>query len=70
MKGMIYMARDQKIPVTFKLPDGDVVSLITWEFVLDKLQQNLNPTVTKLGEINNHLKQIDNRLAEMIEEQQ
>lgn len=70
MKGMIYMARDQKIPVTFKLPDGDVVSLITWEFVLDKLQQNLNPTVTKLGEINNHLKQIDDRLAEMIEEQQ
>lgn len=64
------MARDQKIPVTFKLPDGDVVSLITWEFVLDKLQQNLNPTVTKLGEINNHLKQIDDRLAEMIEEQQ
>ena len=70
MKGMIYMARDQKIPVTFTLPDGDVVSLITWEFVLDKLQQNLNPTVTKLGEINNHLKQIDDRLAEMIEEQQ
>lgn len=67
MKGMIYMARDQKIPVTFILPDGDVVSLITWEFVLDKLQQNLNPTVTKLGEINNHLKQIDDRLAEMIE---
>lgn len=64
------MARDQKIPVTFTLPDGDVVSLITWEFVLDKLQQNLNPTVTKLGEINNHLKQIDNRLAEMILEQQ
>lgn len=70
MKGMINMARDQKIPVTFTLPDGDVVSLITWEFVLDKLQQNLNPTVTKLGEINNHLKQIDDRLAEMIEEQQ
>ena len=70
MKGMIYMARDQKIPVTFTLPDGDVVSLITWEFVLNKLQQNLNPTVTKLGEINNHLKQIDDRLAEMIEEQQ
>ena len=64
------MARDQKIPVTFTLPDGDVVSLITWEFVLDKLQQNLNPTVTKLGEINNHLKQIDDRLAEMILEQQ
>lgn len=64
------MARDQKIPVTFTLPDGDVVSLITWEFVLNKLQQNLNPTVTKLGEINNHLKQIDDRLAEMIEEQQ
>lgn len=70
MKGMIYMARDQKIPVTFVLPDGDVVSLITWEFVLDKLQKNLNPTVTKLDEINNHLKQIDDRLAEMIEEQQ
>ena len=66
MKGMIYMARDQKIPVTFVLPDGDNVSLITWEFVLDKLQKNLNPTVTKLGEINNHLKQIDDRLAEMI----
>ena len=60
------MARDQKIPVTFTLPDGDVVSLITWEFVLDKLQKNLNPTVTKLDEINNHLKQIDDRLAEMI----
>ena len=57
------MARDQKIPVTFVLPDGDNVSLITWEFVLDKLQKNLNPTVTKLDEINNHLKQIDDRLA-------
>ena len=60
------MARDQKILVTFVLPDGDNVSLITWEFVLDKLQKNLNPTVTKLDEINNHLKQIDDRLAEMI----
>ena len=33
------MARDNKIPVTFLLPDGDIAELITWDYVVDKLNQ-------------------------------
>ena len=33
-------ARDNTIPVTFELPDGDTVELITWDFVLKKLDED------------------------------
>lgn len=37
------MAREPKDPVVFDLPDGDRLSLITWDFVLDKFESILRP---------------------------
>lgn len=56
------MARDQKTPVTFKLPD-DQVSLITWEFVLDKLESALKEPLLSLELINQDLNRIDEKIA-------
>lgn len=54
--------RDKKLPMTFNLPDGDVVALITWEYVLDKMEANLGPVISQLGNINGYLNRIDQRI--------
>ena len=35
------MARDEKTPVTFILPDNDSVALIPWAYVVDKFNSIL-----------------------------
>ena len=46
---------DPKQPLTFELPDGRLVNLITWEYVEDRLDQELSPVVVDLGGINEQL---------------
>lgn len=58
------MARDEKIPVTFKLPDGDSVSLIPWAYVVDKLTEALTPVLDSIETINADLAKIDTKLTE------
>lgn len=52
-------------PVTFKLPD-DTVDLIPWEYVIDRLTLDLEPTIQKLTAINTSLEIIDNKLDEWV----
>lgn len=60
--------RDNTTPVTFELPDGDTVQLITWEFVLKKLEEVLNPTIDHLSVINTQLEKIDQKLESWIKD--
>ena len=53
------MARDDKKPLTFILPDGDDVSLITWQYVVSKLEESLGPVLDKIELINESLTMID-----------
>lgn len=65
---MIFMARDNKIPVTFLLPDGDIAELITWDYVVDKLTKTLSGMMDDMDDINRHLTRIDNKLTSWLPE--
>ena len=69
-KELIGMAvlRDDSQPVNFELPDGDVVSLVTWAYILKKLDTELNGTVASLFSINEYLKRINSRVDTRLEE--
>lgn len=54
-------------PVTFKLPDDDEVALIPWQYVLDRVTADLEPTLSELKTINTALKVIDDKLTEWTE---
>lgn len=56
-----------KTPVQFILPDGDTAAVVTWPFVIDRLEQNLNPIIDELTLSNNHLKRINDAIERMIE---
>lgn len=60
------MARDPKMPVTFDLPDNDRVSLITWEYVVDKFDEILGGIIDNTSMINTDLKRIDTKLDEWV----
>ena len=62
------MARDNKIPVTFLLPDGDIAELITWDYVVDKLTKTLSGMMDDMDDINRHLTRIDNKLTSWLPE--
>lgn len=62
-------ARDNTIPVTFELPDGDTVDLITWDFVLKKLEEEMAETLAYLSDNNTQLSRIDARIDEWLAEQ-
>lgn len=62
------MARDNKIPVTFILPDGDIAELITWDYVVDKLTKTLSGMMDDMDHINGHLTRIDNKLTTWLPE--
>lgn len=53
------MANEQKVPTTgtFMVPEGEI-QLITWQFVLDKLEDELGDTLTKMSINNQHLDNI------------
>ena len=63
-------ARDNTIPVTFELPDGDVVELITWDFVLKKLDEEMAETLAYIADNNVQLKRIEDRIDEWLAEQE
>jgi len=63
-------ARDNTIPVTFELPDGDTVDLITWDFVLKKLDEEMAETLAYLSNNNTQLTRIENRIDEWLAEQE
>ena len=65
---MIFMARDNKIPVTFLLPDGDIAELITWDYVVDKLTKTQSGMMDDMDDINRHLTRIDNKLTSWLPE--
>ena len=65
---MIFMARDNKNPVTFLLPDGDIAELITWDYVVDKLTKTLSGMMDDMDDINRHLTRIDNKLTSWLPE--
>lgn len=60
---------DDKKPVVFNLPDGDVAKLITWSFVEYKLDEALSDTLNQIESINSHLTRINNRVDEWLDEQ-
>ena len=60
------MARDSKMPLTFFLPDNDVVSLVTWDYIADKLTDALNPLVSSLESTNKSLKVINDKLESLL----
>lgn len=60
------MARDTKTPLTFFLPDNDVVSLVTWDYIADKLTDALNPLVSSLESTNKSLKVINDKLEGLL----
>ena len=60
---------DDSIPVTFTLPDGDQAKLITWAFVMKKLNSELSPIIEQLSETNAALTRINARVDEWLEEQ-
>lgn len=63
-------ARDNTIPVTFELPDGDTVDLITWDFVLKKLDEEMAETLAYLTDNNTQLRRIETRIDEWLAEQE
>ena len=54
--------------VTYKLPDGSV-TLVSWEFIVGKLSEVINPIVTALSAENNSLDLIISKLDEWIPEE-
>ena len=60
------MARDPKTPLPFFLPDNDVVSLVTWDYIADKLTDALNPLVSSLESTNKSLKVINDKLESLL----
>lgn len=58
------MARNNETPLTFNLPDGDSVQLITWEFVLKQLEELTRGTFDKMAASNGHLENIAKKLEE------
>lgn len=69
MKGVVFMARDSKQPVTFDLTDNDQVALVPWEFIVDKFNTILSGVVSNLGSIESDLGRIETKIDEWISEQ-
>lgn len=53
--------------LVFELPDGNTVSLITWGYVLNKLETPLTSITTSISSINQSLQQISDRLDDWID---
>ena len=69
MKGVVFMARDAKQPVTFDLTDNDQVALVPWEFIVDKFDTILSGVISNLGSIERDLGRIETKIDEWISEQ-
>jgi hypothetical protein len=64
-----FITNDSNRPVTFNLPDNDKVALIPWQYVLDRLTEDLKPTIMEIQSINTHLNQISTKLNDWIPEE-
>jgi hypothetical protein len=53
--------------VTYKLPDGDL-TLVSWDFVLGKLSEVVNPIIIALTAENESLNLIISKLNEWVDE--
>ena len=60
------MARDEKTPVTFVLPDNDSVALIPWAYVVDKFNSILKEPLDNIELINKDLQRIDAKLDQWL----
>lgn len=60
------MARDEKTPVTFILPDNDSVALIPWAYVVDKFNSILKEPLDNIELINKDLQRIDAKLDQWL----
>ena len=74
MQGGNFMANnstpfDPTQPLTFELPDRNTVNLITWEYVMKKLEEELSGTLSYLSNNNTQLERIENRIDEWLAEQ-
>lgn len=57
---------DDKTPVSFYLPDGDVAKLVTWAYIENKLDTELTTTLDQIESINTQLTRIRDRIDEWI----
>ena len=60
------MARDDRLPVTHRLPDGDVAQVITWAFVVDQITSFMTELTTIETQINGHLTTIEHKIDEWL----
>jgi hypothetical protein len=51
----------------FKLPDDDEVALVPWEYIIDRLTEDLTPLVQELSTTNTALKTIDDTLQSWLD---
>ena len=61
------MARDEKTPVTFILPDNDSVALIPWAYVVDKFNSILKEPLDNIEIINKDLERIYTHLGTLVD---
>ena len=69
MKGVVFMARDPKKPVTFNLTDNDSVSLIPWAYVVDKFETILTDVIDNLSAMDTDIGRINTKLQSWIDGQ-
>jgi len=62
------MAKDKSTSITFGLPDGYDVTLITWEYVVKKFENIFSGIVTDISNENADLQLIDDKLSEWIDD--
>lgn len=63
------MARSKETPLHFDLPDDDSVDLITWEFVMMKLNEEMAGALDHLSGSTTQLERISGRIQEWLDEQ-
>jgi hypothetical protein len=61
------MAVDNTSPLIYDLPDGDVVELPPWAYIVQELGKLINPITTNLTSINIDLQRIDTKLISWID---
>lgn len=63
------MARDDRLPITHRLPDRDVAQIITWAFVVDQIRSFMTELTTIETQINGHLTTIEHKIDEWLEDE-
>lgn len=61
------MAVDNTTPLVYDLPDGDIVELCPWAYVVQQLSNLITPITNNLTLINTDLNRIDAKIVSWIE---